>query len=400
MRASLILIIYAVLLFQCTTSENTPSWPDKNPKLEVIKISSGNSSNINTSAIFEEPELIKLETNDDNLMGDIVKLTPTKNHYFILCSNGLFIFKEDGSFVNKINRKINNTIQSYTDFQIDTTKNTITIYDNKARQFIETDFDGKTISSWWIDLDGYSSHKISDNLYAVYIGASYYNKRANHKLNFINKKGDITEKYFPISEHETTFMHFGDLNNFSYGSQSTKFLYSFNDTIYSITETKVRPEFYFDFGDERVPSSILQNHYKDVMHFYENLRSSNYSFRVNGFIEGENHIIFSYANGFNIIHGILSKKSKNLKLINQYTDDLVFDGYILKPDFLNLSRAYYQGRYYSLIDSHDFLKRTKEIKEKESFSELTETSAEIFEIAQETSVRDNPIIYRYFIKDF
>jgi hypothetical protein len=389
-----------LFLSHCNTSENIKAWPDKNPKVEAIKINSRESSSIKTSEIFADIEFIKLETNEDNLMGDIIKMVVSDSLYFILCSNGIFIFRADGSFLNKINKRTTDKIQSFTDFQVDTTKRTITIYDNKGRQFVETNLYGGTIDNWFIDLDGYSSHKINNDLFAVYIGASYYNKRANHKLNFVNKQGEIVAKCFPISEHETSFMHFGDLNNFSASVSPTKFLYSFNDTIYSLKETEIIPEFYFDFGSESVPASILNEHYKDVMHFYETLRSTNYSFRINGLIEGRNHLIFSYANGFRIIHGILSKQSKTVKLINQYNDDLSFDGYEINPTFLNLPRAYYNDSYFSLMDSHDLIQRLESVKQKGFWPDFSKRNTEIVQILQTTTVKDNPIICRFKIKDF
>ncbi|MBX2964725.1 MAG: 6-bladed beta-propeller [Cyclobacteriaceae bacterium] len=400
MREIFVIAICILFLIYCNSPESTAVWPDKNPRIEVIKINSKESLNINTSEIFDKAQFIKLESNEDNLMGDIVKLIVADNHYYILCSNGLFIFNEDGSYINKISRTTTNEIRSFTDFHVDTVRNTITIYDNKGRQFVETDMHGKTIDNWFVDLDGYSSQRINDDLFAIYIGASYYNKRANHKLNFVNKKGEIVFKCFPINEHETSFMHFGDLNNFSSNNSSIKFLYSFNDTIYAIKERKIIPELCFDFGSEKVPLSILSSHYKDVMHFYETLKSTNYSFRINGLVEGDQHLIFSYANGLKIVHGVFSKKSKSLKLINQYIDDLSFDGSEITPNFLNLPRSHYHSEYYSFIDSHDFIQRVESIKQKESWLSFSKRHPDITQIFQETTVRDNPIIFRFQMKDF
>lgn len=404
MKTTIYLVLLTFILFSQCKHSNENIWPEKTQHYETIKIDSKKSKRTKTSEIFDEVTFIKLESNENILMGEIVKLIVSDKFYHILCSNGIFIFNSDGTYQNKITRASSNEIiQAFSDIEIDTIKNTILVYDNRAKQFVDINYDGKVLSSWKNYLDGYSSQKIDENIYAIYIGASYYNKGANHKLNFVNKQGEIISKCFPINENETNFMHFGDLNNFSVNSGIPKFLYSFNDTVYSINQTKIIPELYFDFGQEKLPSKVLSENYKDVMHFYESLKTTDYSFRINGYIESEGNIIFSYANGARIIHGIFSKRSKNLQLINEYIDDLSFGGWIIKPDFLNLPRASFKDKYYSFVDSYDFIQRMDTLQQTLPNNEwvaFINANPKLIDIYKKSSVIDNPILCKIKIKEF
>lgn len=389
------------LLTGCTPSK----WSEKSNSLEVISVNSESATEMKASEIYHSQKLIKLKTDSTSLMGDVLKVHSTNDRYFILCSNGIYVFDTTGMLLDKIKEPGQNENQylKLSDMHVDASNQHIEIYDSKQRKFIQYDFNGKYKGSYPSILDGYSTEKLNDEIHAIYIGASYYNDDVNHKLNFVSRDGNILKSYIPITEHETKFMHFGDLNNFSKWSGGISFGYSFNDTIYDVASLEIRPKYVVDFGNKKLPSTYLEASYSDVRHFYESVKTTGYALRFNGFLESDDYLLFGYNEGDAIYHCLYSKRSKKLKNIRQVINDLTFDGAREQLNYGNLPKLLTNDHNISVLDSHQFkslvdgLRKTSSPQQWESYKAK---HPDIVGLYDNITITDNPILVVNKIKAF
>src|SRR5699024_6192255 len=156
------------------------------------------------------------------------------------------------------------------------------------------------------------------------------------------------EQFFKVKENESQFLHLGDLTNFSEHNGNVSFLYSFNDTIYTLQNDKVSPRMFVDFGEKKLPASFLENTYNDVRDFLETCKETNYAFRIIGFFESDDHIVFSFMYRKEIVHAYYEKGAKAM-VVKEFKNDLLFDGLSVPASFDNLPKATFENEFYTIV---------------------------------------------------
>lgn len=395
-RLSLILLLLGVL--GCSTEKG--SEVESNHDLDIINIDPSSAKSVKLSDLYAQVDLIKLETNPKGLLGEITKLIATESFLYFVSNNALYVFDRRGDFKFNIKRpgKGPGEYLAISDAIVDEDSGCIIFYDSQSKKILTYSSRGDFIEDWDTGLHGFAFTKMDDASYALYTGSL-----ASYRLNITSKlNGKIGEQFFKVKENESQFLHLGDLTNFSEHNGNVSFLYSFNDTIYTLQNDKVSPRMFVDFGEKKLPASFLENTYNDVRDFLETCKETNYAFRIIGFYESDGHIVFSFMYQKEIVHAYYEKGAKAM-VVNEFKNDLLFDGLSVPASFDNLPKATFENEFYTIVNSYEFVSNIEAIKTEmsaEEWEDFTLKHPDVISLYQASRIDDNPIIMVGKIKKF
>jgi hypothetical protein len=399
----LIYLLLSICFLGCNNNKLNTAFDQS---IDRIKVNVSNAESIKLSKLYSKVDLVKLQTNDKALLGEIKKFIVDEKRFYFISNSALVAFDREGLFKFKIDNLGNGPGEFLviSDVHIDKETGQIEIYDSKSTKIITYNNQGDFIEEWHTGLNGYSFANLGNSNYAIYIGSSFYNSESNYRLNIISKsKDDIDNKFIKIKENETKFLHFGDLTNFSYFNDTISFLYSFNDTIYTVNRSSLFPRLVVDFGNKKLPSSFLEASYTDVRDFLETLKKTDYAFRTIGWFESKNHIVFSFMHQQDILHVYYDKGSGNKIIANKLIDDLIFNGFEEPSSFENLPKANLGEKFYTLKTAYGFIEIVNSLKDRMTPGEWNDFKSEnpnLVSIYKNSKIDDNPIVMVGEMKNF
>lgn len=368
-----------------------------------IEVDPSLASTLRYSDIYSSIDVVQLKTDTAFLVDEVQKMVVTDSNYYIQCNNKLLVFDVKGNPMTKIEKPGRGPGEyiAFADFNVEDGQ--IEIYDSKQRKMISYDKNGSFIKEWGCGIDGYSYSKINSDLYAFYIGAGGYYNDANKKVLYYSRaKSQIVNSFIETPANQISFMHFGDLVNFSQYNGAVSFLYSFNDTIYSVSSEGIYPRYLIDFAEYRLPKNYLTKEYKDVMEFFESCIESGSAFRLMGFFETDRMINTSFFfNGRNYLHLYYSKETGKSQVVDSYIDDLTMNGLKIKSSFENLPKAA-NDKNYIFVDANEFKIRMDSLRKILTFKEWEKYSVghpAIVSIYSSINIDDNPLLYIATLKD-
>ena len=330
--------------------------------------------------IISDVEFIKLETNSNCLIGNILKIDYFNHNFYILDKNRLLIFDSEGNFLNALD-KIGRGHEEYIeirDFFVDeegsifilSYKN-IVVYDSNLRFLYRQKI--KLRQNTGFDLNPVRFLFVDNNYYYFYSG-SFGIENFNGKeygLYCANKKGKLIEKYIPVKYNYThghqNFYRSNNIINFTntYG----------NDTIYQIIGDKLTPKFYIKF----VNSNIRE---KDMMEdrgtIFEKIITNNLNGNIKDVYETDVYLSFKFTHGRIPKVAVYNKLSENLKVFNISQSQPI--------PFLFIS-GIMKNKFYTVLDSYVL----NDIIKKGYKSYILEHGVDI------PKANDNPIIAIYYL---
>lgn len=146
-----------------------------------------------------------------------------------------------------------------------------------------------------------------------------------------------------------------------------------------------------------MPDSIFQKDYSDVRDFYENLKYTSFSFRVNGLQVSDSIIFFSFASGQKILHAYYRMNNESLILADRVIEDLRFGDWEEMTTFTNLPCATDGKVFYQLLEPFalkqrmDSLKITMTPKQWHNYESQNPVLSFLY---KKTSLTNNPIIVK------
>lgn len=299
---SVLSIAFIVFLISCNFDKDVNKIED-----DLIKVEIGPDDlvdEINLSQIVDDFRLVRLETNENCLIGKIDKIIFYKNFILIfdLFHQTLFLYSENGDFLRKIGKRGGGPGEflELQDFTIDSIRNQILLLDyQKIHKF---SFDGKYIESKNITFIASSFSLLPFEDIAFYGGAKEY------RIIITDKKGEIKAKYFPYSLRSR--IH--PLLPITHYENKTLFDIPLCDTIYEIKGSKIIPFLFLDFGD-------LSFTYDDYLtlsdaqksNVYEYVHSSNIYMYHYLFIPTKKQFYFAIATGGVGYSGFYNLKTEN-----------------------------------------------------------------------------------------
>lgn len=380
------LLLIVAVLFSCNTANKNAKTDD----YETINLNGmfRENSGIEMADLIDSLRIIKLETTEESIVGNISKIMLSTNGNYIIGDDvqgkGIIIFDKNGKFIKRIsNGNGSGELRYYTDFDFDYKKAVLLVgQEDYIMKFDENgnylgDYDAETGQKIKVNFH-YSDFKISDDGFIFKTLVTQNNGNA------------LSEKYMAITDKNcnvqkiaiTKFAKFNySSSNFDYSGRC--FSIPLSDTIYNYAMGKIRPKYVLDYSDCK--EDYDYTNIPDFTQFMAKMmKSKNYFFDGN-YQETENTQFFLMMRFQSAPMFIF--RNKQTKQI--HCGDFLFFNHKLVPSFSLPISTTRNGYFVSLID---FSEKNKKLESSNLISETERNYVTDF------SEEDNPLIVLFKFK--
>ena len=326
-------VVFIIITFFCIVACSSNKGQDN---LITIPIDPTSSQSVDWEQLFDTAsmQVIPLETTDQSLLAWVDRVIITDTLYSFSSDNSIYTFNQNGKFLFKIAHQGRGPGEYLVldDFYIDE-DNHYYILDNNSFKIIEYSPKGEFVDEINTGLFGLAFTKISNDLWAIYIGSSK-SPSSHCRLNYFSKQErKIIHEFIEISDNELNWRHFKDNNNFiPRDSKNLFFTYSLNDTIYQLTEKELIPCYRFECGKHQMPQKMLKDSYNDVTDFIETIKNHDYVARITPVFLTNKEIMFGFQYQDNYLHSLYQCHATTI--INHYRNFLGIPHRVSKRLFL------------------------------------------------------------------
>jgi hypothetical protein len=318
-----------MFLWSCNGSKRKDTGGSEVLNIEAI------SASFSFNDYFKLSSVIKLETNDQCIISDIVKVYISNDGVFIQDgSKRILQFSQSGSFIRSFNHlgKGPGEWNEIRDFDICSTSSEITIRSQK-KELVYT-INDKFVNEKSVDISAFSFYRIDEDTKAIYTNSRSNDKNSIYKIVISNEK--TGNRYFnkSIPCLQNRFYKSENSRNFCQTKNGVYFAETFNDTIYKIDSlANFYPKYIVNFGSKRFPIERINDlsqveKYKDncasyISHIYDNddffffqyidsrpthillNKTNNVLFKANLTLDTVNKIPLEFSNYYGIVEDVL-----------------------------------------------------------------------------------------------
>ena len=342
-------VVFIIITFFCIVACSSNKGQDN---LITIPIDPTSSQSVDWEQLFDTAsmQVIPLETTDQSLLAWVDRVIITDTLYSFSSDNSIYTFNQNGKFLFKIAHQGRGPGEYLVldDFYIDE-DNHYYILDNNSFKIIEYSPKGEFVDEINTGLFGLAFTKISNDLWAIYIGSSK-SPSSHCRLNsFSKQERKIIHEFIEISDNELNWRHFKDNNNFiPRDSKNLFFTYSLNDTIYQLTEKELIPCYRFECGKHQMPQKMLKDSYNDVTDFIETIKNHDYVARITPVFLTNKEIMFGFQYQDNYLHSLYQCHATTI--INHYRNFLGIPHFSISTRDAIFPSGYQNDYFYYLID--------------------------------------------------
>lgn len=389
MKKCLILLFGLLLLFCCTTKETDV---DGVIRLELPFRDNGEHI-LNMSEFVDSIHYIRLETNPDNIIGEVGKLICLDNKIAIvdnMFSHSVYFFDMQGKYLNKIAHRGSGPDEyvKIESVSIDEAGKRVFILDTNQHKILVYTLEGQYLNSIEVDFSCFGIQYIENDVLACY--CDYYtgndamlknNQTPLIVLYDMNDRGKKAYLYEDISikGSETTMAYMLS----KYTRNLASFTHPLSSYIYTIDSQLVKEGYLIDFGDknERAREAyvkLLKEEEITVERIAKENLKPDYKM-LTGSMLGDDFICFGYQNFNKQINGMFFYDLKSGKMLGGQSSERwaiqndIDNGYPVIP--------------YAIRGNHVFT-----VIDAGSISELDTTSPILKQYQQTLTSDDNPVI--------
>ena len=252
-RTLFVIFSGAILLSACHRNRPVTGLTVLHPPLQTTE------HLLHLSDIADSLSYIKLATDTSNLIGVIDKIIPLKDRILIVdkdITQTIYIFDKSGKFIRKINKKGRGPGEylSLNDVAVDVSNKRLIVHDDMAQKISIFTYEGEFIEKIRLDFITTSIAYLGNNrlaCYCDYINNPNYSIRSkspNLILFDLQTRKTQSKLFFNSTINRLGIT--GLINNLSstYSNDTVHLIMPLNDTVYSICNNKVQPEYYVDLG--------------------------------------------------------------------------------------------------------------------------------------------------------
>ncbi|MDR1783172.1 MAG: 6-bladed beta-propeller [Dysgonamonadaceae bacterium] len=353
------ILLLLLVLLSCSRNRNT---------IENVKeINVGlNRNSIKASDFIEKFEVIKLETNDSCLIGQISKIQYIDDKIYLLDNNSVFVFNKDGRFDKKLSKRGGGP-EEY-----------IQIMDFEVRDgfLYVLDFSKQSILKYNLNLDFRERSRFAtiSTAFAVKDGNCWiYNEpggtETDCRFSCIDFRNGDSKNFVP-QKFNTCNYNWSDVNIFSSNSKDLFASPKFGNTVYLVQKNSIEPVFQIRFDNDGFPEN------ENICDY--DISSPNFNFVIkHNFYLSDKYLILEYFH-----------KQKRYFCIHELADGNTVSG-IVENDLIKDFRFFPRwGTANFLFDAVDAQYVT------EDFAFLSDYNEEIKSIKED----DNPVVVIYTLK--
>ena len=242
-RTLFVIFSGAILLSACHRNRPATGLTVLHPPLQTTE------HLLHLSDIADSLSYIKLATDTSNLIGVIDKIIPLKDRILIVdkdITQTIYIFDKSGKFIRKINKKAEGPEN--------VSNKRLIVHDDMAQKISIFTYEGEFIEKIRLDFITTSIAYLGNNrlaCYCDYINNPNYSIRSkspNLILFDLQTRKTQSKLFFNSTINRLGIT--GLINNLSstYSNDTVHLIMPLNDTVYSICNNKVQPEYYVDLG--------------------------------------------------------------------------------------------------------------------------------------------------------
>jgi len=396
-----IFILIALCLFSCGGKSH------QSKKLETISINGNIRQALSFSSFVDTIEFIPLETNEENLIGDVERIIYRNGKYYIRTTQGILngklsVFDKTGKYLWGLN-KIGNGPGEYPELKEFAITENGNITATSYRKIINYDSTGVFLSESKTDFLGFELIYMGNNNYFFLDDQAIHH---GYRLLYVmNNQGIIKKRLFGMSKLEANKSSLIiDWRKLSLYKSILYFMYPYGDTIYSIdNKYNIKRLYSIDFGKKRIPSDFFDENEDELTLEKKASKLEDYM-HATAFSYTDKYIyIGSYNKVYQGFFTLYSKMNKHILTAHKLIDDMFLKGNVITITIKNLPRNTESNDILFPLDPEYLINGYKHY-----MSYLSETGREEFrkkypglvKICTTLKEDDNPVILRIKVKDF
>lgn len=293
--------------------------------VEQINVESiDENSVLKYSDVFSSVHFIKLETQDNSIIGRIEKIIAVGNKFVILdasIAKKVFVFDENGVFLNRVGT-LGGGPEEYDcpdDIAYDKYNDELLIWCSNYQSIFKFKLDGTFIrkikTAWWAP----SIVVAAQDTYWLYLN-NISQKQGYQKYNIleINEKGEVTGQLLPFNS-DTKSLSPPCKNVFTSYQNEIIFSPQYSNRIFTINPNEIKTKYYVNFNKYNIPSSAFIN--VTDRELTKIIKEREYAFTI-GAIETRSHVVCQFVYKRRIFDAYYSKETKATKVSSIYFNDM------------------------------------------------------------------------------
>ena len=356
--------------------------------VEIIDVLNRNNPiQINLYDIVDSVKYVPLRTSEC-LLSDIECIKNDGNFYFVKDSRGLFVFDEEGYFINEIsNRGIGPDEYVYSDnFYLDRDNKLVCLICNSTRKILQYTYSGTYFNT--IQLDAKDANIESammcgeGELIAYYpLPNDYSQSKSEYSVFRIKNNSFIGETLLKAKEIGTQNIHYPFLHYpIALLDNQCIFISALSNELFVYEGGQIMPGYYVNIPENEPSEDFIEEH-KDLNFFelIETLKKSNIGLGITAVESSSDYLFMSISKKSTLIWD----KKRSIQISNIYDPNLNLYSDLLLPGGVSDEHL---GFY-----SADFLYANKELILKGNDRFLAKLVGNLLE-------DDNPVVYQYYFK--
>lgn len=381
----------------------------------VIPMNARPGDVLNLSDFAESIELIPLETRDDCLIGWILEIIATKNHYVLISGIGptdfqhLYVYDKNGKFIRQISGRGQGGEEFLEVRDIDVIGDSI-IKMGDVYVIRTFNLEGKQLSSKRIN--GTTQEIVSvKGKTILFDGGSHSSSKATNLLFQFDEKDDLQAEFFeipPLANRITAF--FVNPRALTRDEESVYFHFPYNNYIYQINAETLEysPRYKVDYGDRTFTWDMFDEnvgHVKDWVAQSKNEKNAS----MCEILSLNDYFLFtSRDNDRNYYLSLYSNRTGKVLSGNKLKDDMYFKGNVIvlkggKPSAVLGRHGNDGGDLIWPVQPKVLLKGYKayrEVLSKERWELFRKKYPRLVEVCEQLNEDDNPVLLKIKLKDF
>ncbi|MDR0700424.1 MAG: 6-bladed beta-propeller, partial [Tannerella sp.] len=272
----------------------------------AVFVSCSREINLSTEVIIVNPDkahpvelnkgrIIELETTDSSLLYDITRIAFLKNKFFIFSRNKIVVFDKDGNYLFDLSG-LGQALHDYAGIASLFVKNEhIYLYDSMGKKVLCFNESGSFISS--TNINPNNPYPLSD-IYPLsddrFIGKNMF--RGDHVQTPVGSILDENYHTVDVVKGKNVNSGMTVYDNFFQYQEEILYWEVLCDTIFHISDSKIIPKYYVDFGQYAIPESERKN--KDIYDLIDYTNNPENINKTAGFIryinEDERYVKFMF----------------------------------------------------------------------------------------------------------
>ncbi|MDR1373051.1 MAG: 6-bladed beta-propeller [Dysgonamonadaceae bacterium] len=280
------------------------------------------------SEIYSDVRFVRLETQDNCLIGRINKIIAVDDKFIILDEHSakkIFVFDSSGKFLNTVgsNGAGPEEYDEPDDMAYDEHNDELLVWCHNRKTIMKFKLDGTFVKNIKVNYWAASIHAVDKNSCLLYLN-NYTQKDGkinDHNILIIDDSGNVVSGLLPYNKDGIKLSPPSGDDFFTFQKELLFSPYYRNRTFKINTDSaKISTKYFFDFGKNNIPSSLIYSVDTD-REFDKKIRNMDYAFNIS-FAETASHVVNSFVYKGRIFSCFHSKESGETKYSSIFINDV------------------------------------------------------------------------------